>query len=47
MYGAAEKFLSNNEGEFVKEEFLILCEQFNTVVQTMAADSPWSNGPVE
>ena len=40
VYGAAEKFLSNNGGEFVNEEFLILCEQLNIVVQTMAADSP-------
>ena len=47
VYGAAEKFLSDNGGEFVNEEFLILCEQFNIVVQTIAADSPWSNGLVE
>ena len=45
--GAAEKFLSNNGGEFVNEEFLTLCEQFNIVVQTTATDSPWSNGLVE
>ena len=34
VYGAAEKFLSDNGGEFVNEEFLILCEQFNIIVQT-------------
>ena len=47
VYRAAEKFISDNGGEFVNEEFLILCEQFNIIVQTTAADSPWSNGLVE
>ena len=47
IYGPADKFLSDNGGEFVNNEFLALCEQFNIAVHTTAAESPWSNGLVE
>ena len=47
VYGSTERFLSDNGGEFVNEEFLIMCEQFNITVKTTSAESPWSNGMVE
>ena len=47
IYGPADKFLTDNGGEFVNNEFLDLCEQFNIVVHTTTAESPWSNGLVE
>lgn len=45
--GAPRKFLSDNGGEFMNEEFLSLCEKMNISVKTTAAESPWSNGLVE
>ena len=45
--GAPLKFLSDNGGEFMNEEFLSLCEKMNISVKTTAAESPWSNGLVE
>ena len=47
VYGAPKKFLSDNGGEFANSEFLSLCEQFGILVNTTAAESPWSNGVVE
>ena len=47
MYGSAEKFLSDNGGEFCNQDFLNLCEAFNITVKTTSAESPWSNGLVE
>ena len=47
IYGPADKFLTDNGGEFVNNEFLDLCEQFNIVIHTTAAESPWLNGLVE
>ena len=47
VYGAPEKFLSDNGGEFANSEFLSFCEQFGIRVKTTAAESPWSNGIVE
>ena len=47
VYGTAEKFLSDNGGEFCNPEFINLCEGFNITVKTTAAESPWSNGLVE
>ena len=47
VYGSAEKFLSDNGGEFCNQDFLNLCEAFNITVKTTSAESPWSNGLVE
>ena len=47
VYGAPRKFMSDNGGEFANSDFLALCEQFGIIVQTTAAESPWSNGIVE
>ena len=47
IYGPADKFLTDNRGEFVNNEFLDSCEQLNIVVHTTAAESPWSNGLME
>ena len=47
IYGAADKFLSDNGGEFANESFLELCESLNITVKTTGAEAPWSNGLVK
>ena len=47
VYGSAEKFLTDNGGEFAKDNFIQLCESFGITVKTTAAESPWNNGLVE
>ncbi len=47
IFGSPQKFLSDNGGEFVNDEFIELAEQFNITVLTTAAESPWSNGLCE
>ena len=47
VYGAADKFHSDNGGEFANESFLELCESLNITVKTTGAEAPWSNGLVE
>ena len=47
VYGTAEKFLSDNGGEFANEHFINMCEALNVNYKTTAAESPWSNGLVE
>ena len=47
IYGSTEKFLTDNGGEFLNEEFLELCESFNINFKTTGAEAPWSNGLVE
>ena len=45
--GAPQKFLTDNGGEFMNDQFLGMCEKMNITVLTTAAESPWSNGLVE
>ena len=47
IFGSAKKFLVDNVGEFVNDEFRSLCENVNIGICTTAAESPWSNGIVE
>ena len=47
MYGSPDKFLSDNGGKFINEEFTELCESFNITVKTTGAEAPWSNGLIE
>ena len=47
IFGSPRKFLSDNGGEFVNQEFNELAEKFNISVLTTAAESPWSNGLCE
>ena len=47
MYGSAEKFLSDNGGEFANSTFIEMCENLGIKVKNTAAESPWSNGLVE
>ena len=47
IYGSPTKFLSDNGGEFINEDFVALCESLNVSVKTTGAESPWSNGLVE
>lgn len=47
IFGAPTKFLTDNGGEFVNQDFLDVAEKFNVTVLTTAAESPWSNGLCE
>ena len=47
IFGAPEKFLTDNGGEFVNQEMRDLSESFNIRLLTTAAESPWSNGICE
>ena len=47
IFGSVDKFLTDNGGEFVNQEFLEMCEKFNINIKTTPAESPWSNGMVE
>ena len=47
VFGPPKKFLSDNGGEIVNEQFQTLCESFNITVLTTAAEAPWSNGLCE
>ena len=44
LFGAPQKVISDNGGEFDSNEFRNLCENFNITVKTTPAYSPWSNG---
>ena len=47
LFGAPQKVISDNGGEFDSNEFRDLCENFNITVKTTPAYSPWSNGLCE
>ena len=47
VYETADKFLTDNGGEFVNEELMTLCEALNIKVHTTGAESPWSNRTIE
>ena len=47
LFGPPKRYFHDNGGEFVNAEFLELCDSFNIVVLTTAAESPWSNGLCE
>ena len=47
IFGAPEKCLTDNGGEFANAEFLQMCEAMNITVKVTAAESPFSNGLVE
>ena len=47
IFGAPEKFLTDNGGEFANEHFQHMCEAMNIVVKTTAAQAPFSNGLVK
>ena len=47
IFGAPGKILSEHGGEFNNHLFRKLGEQFNIVIMSTPAESPWSNGIVE
>ena len=47
VYGTVNKFLTENGGEFVNEEIMIMCEALNTKVHTPGVESSWSNRIIE
>ena len=46
-FGAPDKFLSDNGGEFNNNDFRSMAENYNVKVMCTAAESPWSNGICE
>ena len=46
-FGAPNKFMADNGGEFCNSEYVDLCENFNIEVHHSAAESPFSNCMVE
>ena len=46
-FGRAKLFLTDNGGEFVNEEFMMMCEDLAIVIKTTAAYAPFSNGVCE
>ena len=47
LFGAPNKILSDNGGEFNNQELQDMSENLNIEIMTMAAESPWSNGVCE
>ena len=47
IYGAPEKFLTDNGGEFANSKFLDMAESMNIAVNVTAAEPPFSNGLAE
>ena len=47
IFGPPRKFLSDNGGEFINQEFIDLCEVYNITLKTTGAEAPWSNGLIE
>ena len=43
VFGPPSKIFSDNGGEFVSQDFIDLCENFNTNIVTTPAESSWSN----
>ena len=41
VYGTVDTFLTENGGEFVNEEFMLLCEALNIKVHTTGVESSW------
>lgn len=46
-FGQPRKFLADNGGEFLNEEYKEMCEMFNIEEAKTAAESPWANGVCE
>lgn len=47
IYGAPQKFLTDNGGEFANSKFIDMAKALGITVKTTAGESPWSNGLVE
>ena len=47
IYDSAEKFLTDNGGEFANQELMDMCEAMNIIVKKTAAEAPFSNGLTE
>ena len=47
VYDLAQKFLTDNGGEFANTKFTQLCESLGITIKTASAEAPWSNDLVE
>ena len=43
VYGTTEKFLTDNDGEFVNKDSTDMCESLNIKIKTTGVEAPWSN----
>ena len=46
-FGRPKKFIADNGGEFLNEEYREMCEMLNVEEAKTAAESPWANGVCE
>ena len=46
-FGQPKRFLADNRGEFLNEEYKEMCEMFNIEEAKTAAESLWTNGACE
>ena len=46
-FGQPKRFIAENGGEFLDEEYKEMCKMFNIEEAKTAAESPWSNGVCE
>jgi hypothetical protein len=47
IFGRPNKFISDNGGEFINDEFNSMCEHLDIRLQTSPSESPWCQGIVE
>ena len=47
VFGPPSKIFSDNGVEFVSQDFIDLCENFNINIITTPAELPWLNGACE
>ena len=47
VFGPPSKIFSDNGGQFASQDFIDLCENFNIIIITTPAESPWSNAVCE
>ena len=46
-FGQSGRYLADNGGEFLNDEYKEMCEMFNIEEAKTAAESPWANGVCE
>ena len=46
-FGQSRRYLADNGGEFLNDEYKEMCEMFNIEEAKTAAESPWANGVCE
>ena len=47
IFGRPNKFITDNGGEFINNDFTEMCQQMDIRLQTSPSESPWCQGLVE